>query len=141
MGRVARRPQRITLKVLGLLMYSTFYTLPLSWKIAVPVGLSPRPFPTSPLFLRSICQLSVSPALFFNVKANTAFPCLTASLRSASEAVRASFITSKASEEGNASTVCQRLSGLARGGKVGVTVLERHYGRLKEGFSDFRWDL
>lgn len=72
-----------------------------------PVGLSPRPFPTSPLFLRSICQLSVSPALFFNVKANTAFPCLTASLRSASDAVRASFMVSKASEEGNAAAIHQ----------------------------------
>lgn len=76
----------------------------------LPVGLSPRPFPTSPLFLRSICQLSVSPALFFNVKAKTACPCLTASLRSASDAVRASLIASKASEEGNAPAECQRPS-------------------------------
>ncbi len=68
-----------------------------------PVGLSPRPFPTSPLFFRSICQLSVSPALFFNVKANTAFPCLIASLRSASETWRAALMASKASEEGKAS--------------------------------------
>lgn len=74
---------------------------------ASPVGLSPRPFPASPLFLRSICQFSVSPALFFNVKAKTAFPCLTASLRSASDALRASFMASKAAEEGNAAAMHQ----------------------------------
>jgi len=69
----------------------------------VPVGFSPSPFPTSPLFLRSMCQLSVSPALFFNVNANTAFACLMASLRSASEDLRVSLIVSKAAEEGKAS--------------------------------------
>jgi len=41
--------------------------------------------------------------LFFNVNANTAFPCFMASLRSASEAWRAALIVSKASEEGKAS--------------------------------------
>jgi len=74
------------------------------WGGSVPVGLSPRPLPTSPLFFRSICQLSVSPVLFFSVNANTAFPCLTASLRSASEAWSAALMASKASEEGNASS-------------------------------------
>ena len=69
----------------------------------IPVGLVPSPFPTSPFSLRSICQLSVSPALFFNVNANTAFPCLIASCRSASEDVRAALIASKASEEGKES--------------------------------------
>jgi hypothetical protein len=68
-----------------------------------PVGFSPRPLPTSPLFFRSICQLSVSPALFFNVKANTAFPCLIASFRSASDAWRAALMASKASDEGKLS--------------------------------------
>lgn len=71
-------------------------------RLDLPVGLSPRPFVTSPLLLRSMFQLSVSPALFFRVKANTAFPCFMAFLRSASEEVRALLIRSKASEAGNA---------------------------------------
>jgi len=45
-------------------------------------------------------QLSVSPALFFSVKANTALPCLMAALRSASEDERALAMASKASDEG-----------------------------------------
>jgi len=78
----------------------------------VPVGFSPSPFPTSPLFLRSMCQLSVSPALFFNVNANTAFACLMASLRSASEDLRVSLIVSKAAEEGKASFLRDMMCGL-----------------------------
>lgn len=70
---------------------------------ALPVGFVPSPFPTSPFSLRSICQLSVSPALFLSVKAKTAFPCLIASLRSASDAVKALLMTSKAPEAGKAS--------------------------------------
>jgi hypothetical protein len=69
----------------------------------IPVGFSPTPFPTSPFCLRSMCQLSVSPALFFSVKAKMAFPFLTASFRSASEDVIALLITSKAAEAGKAS--------------------------------------
>lgn len=68
----------------------------------IPVGFSPSPFPTSPFFFKSICQLSVSPALFLRVNAKTASACLIASLRSASEAVSALLMRSKASEEGNA---------------------------------------
>lgn len=70
-------------------------------KTGLPVGLSPRPFPTSPLVRRSRCQLSVSPALFFRVKAKTELACLMASLRAAS-VLRAALIISKASEAGNA---------------------------------------
>jgi hypothetical protein len=68
----------------------------------LPVGLSPRPLETTPLFLRSTFQLSVSPALFFRVKAKTEPACLMAFLRSASSLERASLIASKASEAGNA---------------------------------------
>ena len=68
-----------------------------------PVGFSPRPVETAPLFLRSMFQLSVSPAAFLRVKAKTALPCLMASLRSASLALRASLISSKATDEGNLS--------------------------------------
>jgi len=67
------------------------------------VGFSPRPVETAPLFLRSMFQLSVSPAAFLRVKAKTALPCLMASLRSASLALRASLISSKATDEGNLS--------------------------------------
>lgn len=74
-----------------------------SERLSVTVGLSPSPLPTSPLLLRSMCQLSVSPALFFSVNAKTALPCLIAALRSASDEVSALLMTSKASEEGNAS--------------------------------------
>lgn len=68
----------------------------------LPVGFSPRPLPTVPVFFRSMCQLSVSPAAFFSVKAKTAFPCLIASFLSAS-LVSASLMASKAAEEGNLS--------------------------------------
>jgi hypothetical protein len=89
------------------------------------VGLSPSPFATSPLVLKSMCQLSVSPALFFNVKANTALPCLIASFRSASEEVRAALMSSKACDEGKASA---RASAFVNGQHIctGPTVLERH---------------
>jgi hypothetical protein len=94
-------------------------------KAFLPVGLSPSPFPTSPLFFRSICQLSVSPALFFNVKANTAFPCLIASFRSASDDWRAALMASKASEEGKASS--RRISLISSKRRAASsTVLERH---------------
>lgn len=66
----------------------------------VPVGFSPSPFPTVPFSLRSMCQLSVSPALFFKVKAKTALADLRALLRAASSALRASLMASKASEAG-----------------------------------------
>jgi hypothetical protein len=69
----------------------------------LPVGFEPNPFPTSPFSLRSMCQLSVSPALFLSVNAKTAPPCFTASFRSASEAVSALLMASNASEDGNAS--------------------------------------
>lgn len=52
-----------------------------------------------------MCQLSVSPALFFSVKAKIALPSLMADLRSASEDVRAALISSKALEAGNASAL------------------------------------
>lgn len=74
--------------------------------VDAPVGLSPRPLVTSPLVLRSMFQLSVSPALFLRVKAKTALPCLMASLRSASEEVRAALMVSKASEAGNDARCC-----------------------------------
>lgn len=77
-----------------------------------PVGLSPRPLPTSPLFLRSMCQLSVSPAAFLRTKAKTALPCLMASLRSASLAVSALLISSKAAEAGNLSAGRRQSLGL-----------------------------
>ena len=57
------------------------------------------------MFLRSMFQLSVSPAAFLRVKAKMALPCFRASLRSASLALRAAWIASKASEEGNLSTL------------------------------------
>lgn len=65
----------------------------------VTVGLSPRPLLTSPFVLRSMFQLSVSPALFLRVKAKIAAPCLMASFLSFS-VERAEFIASKAAEEG-----------------------------------------
>ncbi len=72
-------------------------------QLGLPVGLVPSPLPTLPASLRSMCQLSVSPALFFRVKAKMAFPCLMASARSASLAFRDSLMTSKAAEAGKAS--------------------------------------
>ena len=71
--------------------------------VCIPFGFVPRPFETTPLSLRSMFQLSVAPSLFFSVKANTAFPCLIAALRSASDDERAALMTSKASEAGKAS--------------------------------------
>jgi len=56
-----------------------------------------------PFSLRSMCQLSVSPALFFSVNAKKAFPCLMASFLSASLEFRAELIASKAADEGNLS--------------------------------------
>lgn len=85
---------------------STYAPMPSCGRSAcryIPVGLSPSPFPTSPLFFKSMCQLSVSPALFFSVNANTAFPCLMASFLSASDE-RALLMASKASDEGNAAS-------------------------------------
>lgn len=68
----------------------------------VPVGLSPSPLLTTPSFFRSMCQLSVSPALFLRVKAKTDCPILMAFLRSASSDWRDALMASKASEAGNA---------------------------------------
>ena len=67
------------------------------------------PLATSPFSFKSMCQLSVSPALFFSVKAKTALPCLTASLRSVGEDWRESLIASNPAEEGKAS-VGEKLS-------------------------------
>jgi len=53
-------------------------------------------------------QLSFSPLVFFSVKAKTAPPCLMASFRSASLALMASLMASKAADDGNLS-----VSGLA----------------------------
>jgi hypothetical protein len=50
-----------------------------------------------------MCQLSTSPAAFLRLKAKTALPCFSASLRSASLALRALLISSKAAEAGNLS--------------------------------------
>lgn len=69
----------------------------------VPVGLVGRPLAAWPFSFRSMCQLSVSPALFLRVKAKTALPCLIASFRSASLELRAALMASKAAEEGNLS--------------------------------------
>lgn len=71
----------------------------------IPVGFSGSPFITSPFSLRSMCQLSVSPAAFLSVNPNTAPPCLMASLRSASLAVSAELMASNAAEAGNLSVV------------------------------------
>lgn len=69
-------------------------------RIHLPFALAGRPFRTAPLSFKSMCQLSVSPALFFRVNAKMALPFLIASLRSASEDWRASLMASKASEDG-----------------------------------------
>jgi hypothetical protein len=71
-------------------------------------------------------QLSVSPALFFRVKAKTALLCLTAFLRSVSSEVRTPLITSKASEAGNAATLVVSREWHAWSQEGRVTVLERH---------------
>lgn len=52
-----------------------------------------------------MCQLSVSPSLFFRVKAKTPLPCLIAALRSSSLDLNDSLMTSKAAEEGNLSVI------------------------------------
>ena len=101
----------------------------------LPVGLVPTPEPTAPFSFRSICQLSVSPALFFNVKAKTALPCLIASFRSASLDCRASLIASKATEEGNLSAQQNKTKVSLLWSKLGgaqslvdyLTVLETHF--------------
>jgi len=67
----------------------------------LPAGASP--LATSPFSFRSICQLSVAPELFFNVKAKMALPFLMASARSASLDWSESLIASKAADEGKAS--------------------------------------
>lgn len=70
----------------------------------IPVGLSPagaRPFPTVPVFLRSMYQLSVFPAVFLSVKVKMAFPLAMASFFCAGS-LRPSSIMSKATEEANA---------------------------------------
>jgi hypothetical protein len=96
---------------------------------ALPVGFVPRPVPTSPFCLRSMCQLSVSPAAFFRVKAKTAFPCLTASFFSASLEFRAALMASKAAEEGNFSAdhvvSVQRASGKCDGRKLVIAPFAR----------------
>lgn len=94
---------------------------------SLPVGLSPSPFSTVPRLFRSTFQLSVSPALFFRVKAKVALACLMAFLRSASLELRAVLMASKASEEGKAAmrkgSAQIEGEGTATGG---ITVLERH---------------
>lgn len=92
------------------------------------MGLSPSPLPTSPLFLRSMCQLSVSPAAFLRVKANTALPCLMAVFFSAGS-LRAELMASKAADEGNLS-VGDRVSMIRRrrDATTARAVLERHGG-------------
>lgn len=67
------------------------------------MGFSPGPVPTVPSFLRSMCQVAVSPALFLSVKAKTALPCLIAEARSVGEVAREAAMASKAAEEGKAS--------------------------------------
>lgn len=65
------------------------------------------PFPTVPVFLRSMYHVSCVPALFLRVKAKMALACLMASLRSASDE-RERAISSKAAEEGSASVMVVR---------------------------------
>lgn len=67
----------------------------------LPAGASP--FATSPFSFKSMCQLSVAPAPFFNVKAKIALPFLMASFRSASLEWSDSLMASKATDEGKAS--------------------------------------
>lgn len=101
----------------------------------IPVGFVPNPLPTVPVCLRSMCQLSVSPALFFSVKAKTALPCLMASFLSASLAVRAELMASKAAEDGNLSgeeggllDACACDDATGWNGTLVHTVLETHFG-------------
>lgn len=79
------------------------------------MGLAPVPVATLPDSLRSMCQLSVSPALFLRVKAKTALACLMASLRTSS-LVSASEMASKAAEEGNLSVSASSAGGILGGG-------------------------
>lgn len=69
----------------------------------IPSAFPGVPFLTSPFSFRSIYQLSVSPAWFFNTKAKTAFPFLTASARSEGEDCREALMASKAVEAGKLS--------------------------------------
>jgi len=88
------------------------------------LGFLPKPVPTFPDSLRSMCQLSLSPAEFFSVKAKTAPPCFRASFRSASLALSASLMASNASDDGNLSALGSASARL--GGEGFFTVLERH---------------
>ena len=72
-----------------------------------PLAFSGSPLLTWPFSLRSMCQLSVSPAEFLRVNAKTALPCLMASFLSASLAFRASLMASKAAEDGNLSACAE----------------------------------
>lgn len=69
----------------------------------LPSGASP--LPTTPVSLRSMCQLSCAPSGFLSVKAKMAPPCFIASLRSVSDEERDEEMRSKAAEEGKASVV------------------------------------
>lgn len=93
----------------------------------VPSGLAPTPVPTAPVFLRSMCQLASSPLAFLRTKAYTPLPCLMASARSASLALMAALMASKAAEEGKLS-VAESVSGLfsSMACVYQRTVLERH---------------
>lgn len=68
-----------------------------------PLGLVPRPLPTLPVSLRSMCHDSVSPPAFLRVKAKVALAWEMASLRSSSLELSVSLMTSKAAEAGNLS--------------------------------------
>ena len=84
--------------------YESYSTSLGNWDLPsafLPAGASP--LATSPLSLRSMCQLSVFPSLFLSVNEKTALPFFTASFRPASSDFSELFMTSKASEEGNAS--------------------------------------
>jgi hypothetical protein len=95
-------------------------------RMHLPFALAGRPFRTSPLSFKSMCQLSVSPALFFSVNANMALPFLMASLRSVSEDWRASLMASNASEDGK-EAVQESVCCLQCAVSAECTVLERHY--------------
>ena len=106
------------------------------------------PVATLPVSLRSMCQLSVSPALFLRVKAKTALPCLMASLRSASLAPSASLMASKAGEAGNLSAEERRQPGASgepitavEGGKGAAAYRWRDpwLRRLRRRLAGFGW--
>lgn len=112
-----------------------------SLRLSVTVGFSPTPLETVPVDFRSIFHESSSPALFLRVKAKTALPDLMASLRSASEEERASFIASNATEEGNAAGrlltfLCFVAECGEKGEEILLTVCERH-GEYRCGETDF----